>query len=225
MAGINVPGAWLAAPTNNDQSLKERLAEIRRKLLAGEKVEVNSKGTIQTNTSGTDATPGPRLEIPPGKLAASFYWYENNPELFQGERRAMAQFFPEFRLQKETDGRLSWLGTVQPGALSGGSPKYTILAVYSHNHPSNDSYGGSVKVYVVNPDLEQFANGQLIPHTLHDSANQLYLCTARPEDIRTGRVNTSAASSIGMAVKWLAAFEMWVSGEISTEQFGAHDNI
>ena len=126
-------------------------------------------------------------------------------------------------LQKEKDGRLSWLGTVQPGALSGGSPQYVLLAVYSHNHPSNDTYGGSVKVYVVAPDLEELAGSHGIPHTLRDGAGQLYLCTARKEDIRTGRVNTSAASSIGMAVKWLASFEMWVDGAISVEQFQGHN--
>ena len=223
MLHISVPCGRLAAPTSNDQGLKERLAEIRRRLLAGEKVVVDPAGTIQTTTPGGNASPGPRLEIPPGKLAASFYWYDNDPELYQGERQAMGHFFPGFSLQKEKDGRLSWLGTVQPGALSGGSPQYVLLAVYSHNHPSNDTYGGSVKVYVVAPDLEELAGSHGIPHTLRDGAGQLYLCTARKEDIRTGRVNTSAASSIGMAVKWLAAFEMWVDGAISVEQFQGHN--
>ncbi len=219
---ITVPIASFQAPTHDDNQLKERLKEIRRRLLAGEPVEVDRKGAL--NAPGAAAREGqqPALVVPPGKLAASLYWYENDADLFHGEMAAMSHFFPDFKLQREGDGRLSWFGTVRPGTLEGGSPRYSLLAVYSHNHPSNDSYGGSVKVYVVEPDLEELTRGTGIPHTLRDSAGQLYLCTARKEDIRTGPVNTSAASSIGMAVKWLAAFEAWVAGAITTDQFAGH---
>ena len=162
-----------------------------------------------------------RIEVPPGRLGA-FYWYETDPELFQAERTAMARFFPQFRLQVEADGRLSWVGEVVSNTYPGVT--YTLQAVYEHDHPNNDSYGGSIKVYMIKPTLEELAGTAAIPHTLVDSMGQLYICTARPEDFQAARRGTpgkvtTAASSIAWAAKWITAFEMWLEGEITTAQF------
>jgi hypothetical protein len=161
------------------------------------------------------------IEVPPGKLA-SFYWYQSDPELYQGEITAMNRFFPGFKLQQESDGRLSWVGWVTPGMLADARRSYYLQVVYEHSHPSNDSFGGSIKVYSIDPDLNEIAKVSAIPHTLPDSAGQLYICTSRPEDFNAGRTVTSAASAIAWAVKWIAVFEMWLDGEISTESFRDH---
>lgn len=167
-----------------------------------------------------DARP-PRIVVPPARGAA-FYWYETDPELFAAEQRAMARFFPQFRLFREADGRLSWVGGIR--STNYDNLEYTLQAVYEHDHPNNDSFGGSIKVYAVRPALEDLSGGQAIPHTLVDSMGHLYICTARPEDFfaaRRGQIGrvTTAASSIAWAAKWLTAFEMWLEGEITTAQF------
>ena len=162
-----------------------------------------------------------RIQVPPGRMGA-FYWYETDPELFQAERTAMARFFPQFRLQIEADGRLSWVGEIVSTTYP--DLTYSLQVVYEHDHPNNDTYGGSIKVYMIRPTLEELAGNTPIPHTLVDSMGQLYICTARPEDFQAARRGmpgkvTTAASSVAWAAKWIAAFEMWLEGEISTAQF------
>lgn len=134
----------------------------------------------------------------------------------------MQRFFPAFRLDKESDGRLSWVGQVTPGLGGRHSRTYTLQVVYDHSHPSNSTYGGSVKVYSIDPDLENVAQGRGIPHTLRDSEGELYICTARKEDFKIGNTVTTAAVAVSWAVKWLSVFELWLSHEVSDEEFQAH---
>jgi len=164
--------------------------------------------------------------VPRGALAASFYWYENEPELYGAEIEAMRRFFPRFQLQKERDGRLSWLGQVTPGLIANPPRTYTLHLVYDHDHPHNNSYGGSVKVYCIDPDLEEIARGTFIPHTLRDSRGHLYICTAASKDVKVGTTVgstvTTGASALAWAVKWIVVFELWLNNTVSDEQFKSH---
>ena len=170
---------------------------------------------------GETATDG--IVVPEGKLA-SFYWYKADPGLYQAEVAAMKQFYPNFALQQEPDGRLSWIGQVTPRII--GSTLYTLQAVYDHSHPHNETFGGSIKVYCIEPDLETFAENSRIPHTLRDSNGSVYICTARPEDVKAGKAAgstvTTAAVAISWAVKWITAFELWVNEDLTQEQFESH---
>ena len=149
---------------------------------------------------------------------ASFYWYERNRELFESEKAAMRKFFPNFKLDKLDDGRICWIGTLNPHGSNGGT--WTLMAVYDHNHPHNNSYGGSLRVYSVKPDLDElFKVAGNLPHVLRDANGSLYMCTARKEDIDSGNRTTSAAKSLGWAAKWIAAVECWLNGEVGDEIF------
>ena len=165
----------------------------------------------------------PAIIVPEGKLAASFYWYERNPQLFRSEKDAMKHYFPQFRLEKLKDGRMCWVGVLKPENVRKNA-KWYLQVIYDHNHPSNSTYGGSIKVYSIEPDLEKIKKelGQSIPHTLTDGSGHLYLCTARPEDVKIGRVSTSAASALSWAAKWITAFELWLTGDMSTSEFSGH---
>jgi len=134
----------------------------------------------------------------------------------------MRRYFPHFQLSKLDDGRLYWYGNLKTDLRSGG--QWYIQAIYENNHPNNSNYGGSVKVYSIEPDLEEIQNeiGETIPHLLRDSGGHLYLCTARPEDVRAGNVVTSAASSLAWAVKWISAFELWMAGDLKSSEFSDH---
>ena len=149
---------------------------------------------------------------------AGFYWYERDPELFNSEKLAMRTYFPNFVLDKLDDGRLCWVGTLNPRGKDGGT--WTLMVVYDHNHPHNNTYGGSLRVYSVQPDLNELykAAGSL-PHVLRDSNGDLYMCTARKEDIDSGARTTSAAKALGWAAKWIFAVEGWLAGEIGDEVF------
>ena len=157
----------------------------------------------------------------------SFYWYERDAELFEGEKLAMAKYFPQFQLGKLDNGKLYWIGSLLPGLFQSNKP-WCVQAVYQHNHPDNSNYGGSVRIYAIDPDLEEIKTKSSIghiPHTLSDEEGHIYLCTANTSDIKIGAVVTSAASSLGWAVKWISSFELWVAGDLSPEEFGSHGRI
>lgn len=163
------------------------------------------------------------IVIPQGKLAASFYWYERDPELLRSEIQVMQNFFPQFTLGKLEDGRLCWVGTLTPKNVRKNA-KWYLQAIYDHNHPNNSTYGGSIKVYSIEPDLEKiYRDIGAIPHLVRDAAGHLYLCTARPQDVKVGQISTSAASALSWAAKWITTFELWIAGVISTAEFGGHN--
>lgn len=147
----------------------------------------------------------------------SFYWYERMPDLLKAEKELMARHFPEFRMERLSDGRLCWTGTVNPSGKHG--LRWKLLAVYDHNHPHNSTWGGSIRVYSLDPDLKELSRHVgPIPHVLRDSHGNYYMCTARPEDFDNGKKKVStAAKSLGFAITWIFIFERWLEGMVGDE--------
>ena len=219
--GIVVPKGKLAVRRDEEDEAARRRREIREKLRRGEEVVVEPDGEMK---GGDETVPGERgIVVPKGKLAVSFYWYERDRELLRSEKEVMNHFFPQFKLEKLKDGRLSWVGILTPKHVRRNAV-YVLQVIYDHNHPNNSTYGGSIKVYVVEPDLEKIQRelGQPIPHLLIDAHGHLYLCTARPEDVKVGKITTSAASAVAWAAKWITVFELWLAGDITTREFESH---
>ena len=216
---INVPKGKLAA---EDAAAAER-RKLREALLRGDgDVKITQTGDAKPS-SEVKPGDGNTINVPKGKLAASMYWYENDPELYREEVLAMNKQFPQFELRKLSDGRLCWIGTVSPKTVRPNA-NYMLQLVYDNNHPSNNNWGGSVRVYVIDPDLDAM-NKQLggIPHLLRDPSGNIHLCTARKEDVRVGKnLSTSAASSLAWAIKWIVVFELWLAGDVSTDEFQNH---
>ena len=209
-----IPAAMLAA----DDAAARKRKEIAEKLKKGQDVNITSSGEVVVPNDPKAANDN-TLVVPAGKLAASFYWYERDPALFKDECSVMRAYFPQFQLDKLDDGRYCWIGSVNPRGDEGGV--WTIMAVYDHNHPHNNSYGGSVRVYSIKPALEDLVRevGEL-PHILRDAEGNLCMCTARKEDVDAGTAyTTSAAKSIGWAVKWIWMVEGWLNGELGNEVF------
>lgn len=202
------------------KKVDDAAAKHRRKiadLLRGnQEVKVVSTGELMTPEDAQYIS-GPKFQVDKCMLSAPFYWYERDRELFEAEVEAM-KLFPNFQLEKLDDDRLCWIGNLNPNGKSGGT--WTIQAVYDHNHPHNNTYGGSVKVYSIRPDLNELydAAGEL-PHILRDEDGFLYMCTARPEDVLVGKESTSAATHIGHAAKWIKLVEDWLEGIIGDEIF------
>ncbi|GET34482.1 hypothetical protein PbJCM13498_33450 [Prolixibacter bellariivorans] len=202
-------------PTIRDaaEEARKRLAE---KLKKGEKVTIRSNGEVEA-----DGKSGDGIEIPKGKLA--YQWYDNDPDLLQEEKLAMARFFPKFKMEKLEDGRLFWHGAVKTKVLNPDNEWY-LQVIYQNNHPDNSTYGGSIRVYSVDPDLEELAaevGG--IPHMLRDENNHVFICTARQTDfLASPEESSSAASAIAWAVKWITVFELWLDSKVTTEEFQSH---
>jgi len=200
-----------------DDAAAKKRKEVAERLKMNKEVNVTKTGeVVMSNYPKNDNNT--TLVVPPGKLATSFYWYERDTKLYKLELNAMKTFFPMFKLDKLDDGRLCWIGDLNPRGEDGGI--WTIQAVYDNNHPHNNSFGGSVRVYSIKPDLEELTQevGRL-PHILIDGSGNLYMCTARKEDIDKGNIITSAAKSIGWAVKWIWIVEGWLNGEFGDEVF------
>ncbi len=205
----------------------EQRKKLRDALLNGEEVEVTQYGDIKPSAEIAPED-GETTKLRAGdKFASSFYWYENNRKLFTDEVRAMEKFHPHFKLTKLSDGRLSWIGSIYPSYVRKNA-KWDLQLVYDNNHPSNNNYGGSIRVYTINPDLNEISErlieetGSGIPHTLRDADGNIYICTARKEDVRVGDVITSAVTALAWASKWISVFEMWMAGDVSSEEFSAH---
>ena len=216
---FNVPSGRLGS---DDEAARRRRLELREQLLRGEQVVITQSGEVK---DADDASPSdaPAIRVPPGKLAASFHWYERDADLFREEQVAMSRFFPQFQHEKLSDGRLAWSGLLRPDNLREGA-KWYLQAVYENNHPDRSSYGGSIKVYSISPDLdEMFSKLGGIPHVLRDSKGHIYICTSFPNDFHASVTHsTSAASAVSWAAKWIAAFELWMAGELSTADFAGH---
>jgi hypothetical protein len=144
--------------------------------------------------------------------------------LLDAEKRAMAQYFPQFRLDKLDDDRLCWVGELNPRGGRGGV--WTLMVVYDNNHPHNNTYGGSLRVYSIKPDLnELFQAAGKLPHVLRDGNNALYMCTARMEDVDAGDYTvSSAAKALGWASRWIWVVEAWLNGELRDEEVFPHNS-
>ncbi len=213
--GISIPAGKLA---DDDAALKAKREELKKKLLEGKKIPISPTGSVTT-----DNNPGNGISIPAGKLAIN-QWYEKDPSLLNAEKAAMQRAFPYFTLDKLDDGRLAWIGELNIGVM--GNTSWNIMAVYNNNHPQQ-VMGSSVRVYLVEPDINELIEGMgwTPTHLLRDSNNQVYLCTAEASNIKTGKEVTSAASVIAWAVKWLMAFELVWTGDLEREKFNEHGGI
>ena len=265
---IDIPSGKLA----DDASLAAKRAEIKEKLLKGQRLSIGDGGKVETNKTATtsiaipsgkladDASPaakraelkrklleGPKVKvalstracvvdkrgeassisIPTGKLA--YQWYENDPELLEMEKMAMAKAFDGFELGVLDDGRLYWIGDVTPGVYEtkfGERKTYTLMAVYEQNHP-RQAMGSSVHIYPVLPDVDDLIDfcGFRPSHLLPDSNGQYYLCTAEASDTKAGSTITTAASVLAWAIKWLTAYELVLTGDLPQSKFNEHHGI
>lgn len=201
------------------EELKKKREEVFKRMEENKDVSIERTGNVtpQSNT-------GDNIQIPKGILANdNFFWYNRDMELYSGEVEVMRKRFPYFKMDKLDDGRLCWEGDIKPGLI--GDNSYHLMLVYDNNHPNNSTYGGSVKVYLVNPSIEKLESelDVVLPHTLKDGGSNRYLCTSRPEDfIATETESMSAASCLAWAVKWIALYEGYVAGDVTYEKFAGH---
>ena len=155
----------------------------------------------------------------------SIYWYENDRQLLAGEVAAMKKFFPNFKLMKLPDGRLYWRGTVNP--LGDAGSMWDLMVIYDNNHPHTDgvnTYGGSIDVYPVKPNLAELQKklGDVsIPHIYwKNNYKDAFICTVRANEFKDSETKSStAAGCLSWACKWILVFELWLNGDIPFEAF------
>ncbi|MDE6278278.1 MAG: hypothetical protein K2M06_09265 [Muribaculaceae bacterium] len=214
---FNIPAGSFAG---EDAAAKKR-KELRDLLRKGETVKIAKSGNAM-NQNG-DAT----ISVAKGKLAAQ--WYDANPTLLTMEKIAMERSFPQFSLDKLDDGRLCWIGVLEPGIYEskfGEKRQYHVMAVYDNNHP-NQQMGSSVRVYPLMPDVDELIEmaGFRPFHLLQDTVGNMYLCTNEAGDQKVGVTTTTAASVLGWASKWLIGYELVLTGDLPLADFNRHGGI
>jgi len=174
----------------------------------------------------------------------AFYWFQNDPDLLEAEKMAMAKFFPTFQLYQLEDGsgRLYWRGKVQPTGKGG--MVWDLMLIYKNTHPQAEEgmYGGSIQILPVKPRLKDIADNMMpilldtyktyerasergfglgLPHIYRGNFGrneEYFICTADPKYFRASQTrSTSAASSLSWACKWIMLCEMWINGEVSDD--------
>ncbi len=221
-ATIEVGKGKLAGEDAASRLKAKKRAEIAAALREAKTVKLSKGGDAMDKD--TNAV---KISTPEGILAAQ--WYETNPTLFTMEKIAMARNFPQFTLDKLDDGRLCWVGVLEPGIYEskfGEKRQYHVMAVYDNNHP-NQQMGSSVRVYPLMPDVDELIEmcGFRPFHLLRDSVGNLYLCTNEAGDQKVGVTTTTAASVLGWATKWLIAFELVLTGDLPLAEFNRHGGI
>jgi hypothetical protein len=209
-----------------------RRRALANALRGGEDVVVTPSGEVEFKDEA-EAQGHTAIQVPDGKLASGFYWYQNDPDLLEGEKMAMAKFFPTFKLHQLDDGsgRIYWRGKVQPTGKGG--MVWDLMLIYKNTHPSagKDEFGGSIQILPVKPRLKDIASslptnnekglGLGLPHIyrgMFGRNEEYFICTADPKHFKTGQTrSTSAASSLSWACKWIILCEMWLNGEVSDE--------
>ncbi len=221
-ATIEVGRGKLAGEDAASRMMAQKRARIAEALRNANPVTLSQGG----DAMGKDPD-AVRIAAPAGVLAAQ--WYETNPSLLAMEQAAMAHNYPQFKLERLDDGRLCWTGILEPGVFEskyGVKRQYHVMAVYDNNHP-NQRMGSSVKVYPVMPDIDEMIQmcGFQPLHLLRDDVGNLYLCTNEAGDQKVGVTTTTAASVLGWASKWLIAFELVLTGDLSLAEFNSHGGI
>ena len=202
--------------SSESDAVREAQERIRRMLEQGKPIPVAPSGDV-TGTTGEQ----PAVQVQPGRLAAIQHWYEKEPDRLDAEKKQMRKIFPQFSLQKLSDGRLAWVGKLRPGLMGRNGWDWHLMAVYNNDHPQA-VMGGSVRIYLVRPSIELLME-QLHwrPHLLIDEKHNLYLCTTRAEDVQAGRgdYETTAIQALTWANKWLMGMELVLSGKMSKATF------
>ena len=161
----------------------------------------------------------------------AYYWYHNDPDLYQAEVAAMHKFFPSFKIYQLEDGsgRLYWRGKVRPNGKDG--MIWDLMLIYRNDHPRSEGYGGSIQILPVKPRLKDIAMrlpidsekglGLGLPHIYRSNFGrneEYFICTADPKYFKAGQTrSTSATSALSWACKWIILCEMWLNGEIGDE--------
>lgn len=123
-------------------------------------------------------------------------WHVSNPARLLVEKRAMAQKFPDFQLQRDND-QLVWVGSLTTNRNN----SYQIAVYYPDTFPNLPP-----KIYPINPAITAWQNratGEL-QHQYNDGS----LCLFHPND-RSFERNTTAAALVIITAAWFFAYETW----------------
>ena len=160
---------------------------------------------------------GISIIVPSGRLAVQ-QWYERDPSLLAAEKAAMQHAFPHFQLDKLDDGRLCWIGELGLSVM--GDNKWTVMAVYMYNHPDHSPRVCSIRVYLIDPDIDEMVKklGKRPFPICRDSDGLPFIITHDNEELKKSDM-WSASSVLCRVISILTAFELWLNDELTWEDY------
>ena len=212
-------GAVIPQGTFAGQPLSEaeEMSNLADALYNGQTMTVDRDGVVHLDDDASAADNG--AVIPQGTFAAVMpsdptQWYnKNDHRLFRTEVAAMKKFFPKagFDFMKST-GNMYWV--LDMNVASFATP-WRFMLVYDKNHPHNNTFGGSIKVFPIRPNAADLkaratASGRPgVPHLLRSETLGTYLCTRRTEDVKDGTHEANTAVSVAAwAADWALHYEL-----------------
>ena len=158
-------------------------------------------------------------------------WYEKDKNLYEFELKEMKKAFPKAELSVLKDDRLCWNITFN-GILdaNGNEHSWNFMMIYDSDHPHKRDYGGSIKVYPLNPSYDELvimaknAGRNFIPHILMDSFGNKLLGTAPREQVQVNNYHKifSAVTAATWAASWATHFQMGLTDESVWNKFCEH---
>ena len=155
-------------------------------------------------------------------------WYESDPSLLEGEKMEMSKFFPNFTLDKLYDGRLYWMGELNPGIYEtkfGVKKSYYVMVLYNNNYPLI-TMGSPIKIYPVLPDADEIIQecGGHLNGFLLDSEGNKHLClnTWEETELVGVAIPTSSIVFLARAMKWVCGLEFVLTGDLSIGEFNRY---
>ena len=221
---------WVCRPVVAG-SVEDQIAAMRTMLTSTDpnrEVQVSGTGVIPNPAAETSSIGANEpISVIPGPVVAA-QWYETNPALQQAEIQAMLAFHPGATYGFLPDGRMYWQVRIRPDVL-GKRKDWTFLAVYDADHPQK-RWGGSVKFYPVKPNFEEMkalveassVTPKTIPHVLHDTENQVYLCSQHRDIVEAGDKVLSASGCLRNVIYWVNMFEWGLLDQAIWDEFHMH---
>jgi hypothetical protein len=140
-----------------DGNPADELAAIRNSIVRGQPLTFRGDGSAVTSASDDghiSSTQMSNIGETKKNAFASSQWYQRNKALMNAEIDLMSRQYPDASVSFMKDGRMAWKYTanVKVGNIS---RQWTFLLIHDADHPRNVAYGGSIKVYVVSPTVQE----------------------------------------------------------------------
>lgn len=139
------------------------------------------------------------------------FWYERDRTLFESEIASMKLHWPESSYGFLEDGRMYWKVRIYP-IIRGERKEWTVLAVYSSDYPSKDSF----RFYPLSPSYSEMTEivrlsevtPKIVPHLFRDNNQLICFDIANAKDVLSKNVIESVVPGIARVARWINYFEI-----------------
>lgn len=139
------------------------------------------------------------------------FWYERDRALFESEIASMNIHWPESSYGFLEDGRMYWKVKICP-FIHGERKEWMVLAVYSSDYPSKDSF----RFYPISPSYSEMkeivqlseVTPKVVPHLFRDNNQLICFDITSANDVLSKNGVESVVPGIARVARWIYYFEI-----------------